>query len=97
MVVVVPVDENAHLQSKIVPLSQAALYAFMTLDGLNISKVDFKADFKENMFDYFITCDKDEGLDEVFELGARVLIAPKNSTLEEIAEGVAFSELDEVS
>jgi hypothetical protein len=98
MVVVVPIKDKKDLESKITRLNDSRSFAFLYLnEKMQIEKVEFKPTFENEIFDYFITCDKSEDLDSVFDLGARVLLAFNGVTLDEIVEGMMFRELDEIS
>ena len=97
MVIVVPVKENEGESSKAVTTKEASMYAFMQLaEGMKIEKITFKESFSNELFDYIVTPDKDDELDEAFDLGARALLAYPGMNLEEIVEAMMFRELDEI-
>jgi len=97
MLVVIPVDSDDMDEAKITSIESAEHFAFLELgEGAKIEKVEFKNSFSEDFFDYFIVNNKNEELDVVYELGARVLLAMPNSYVEDILEAFMFRELDEV-
>ncbi len=97
MLVVVPVESIGGESSKIATVKEAKSFAFMELgEGMQIERLEFKPSFSNEMFDYIVTPDKNDELDEAFELGARALLAYPGMLLEEIAEAMMFRELDEI-
>lgn len=96
MLIVVPVDKNDIDEAKITSIDEAEYFAFINTEGGKINSYEFKDSFANEMFDYIIVNDKNEDLDEVFELGARALLARKNMYIEDIIEALMFAELDEI-
>lgn len=97
MVIVVPVKANEGESSKIATLQDATMYAFIQLaEGMKIERITFKENFSNELFDYIVTPNKNDELDEAFDLGARALLAHPGMDLEEIVEALMFRELDEI-
>ncbi|HIE35288.1 MAG TPA: hypothetical protein EYP79_03725 [Campylobacterales bacterium] len=97
MVVVIPVNNDNLEEAKITSFNDANFFLFLTLStGAKIENYKFKKSFQDEMFDYIVVNNKNEELDEVFELGARALLARKNMYVEDIVEAIMFSELDEI-
>ncbi|WP_200762763.1 hypothetical protein [Nitrosophilus alvini] len=97
MLVVIPVNLNDIDEAKITSIESAKYFAFLQLgEGAKLENVEFKKSFSEDFFDFFIVNSKNEELDTVYELGARVLLAMPNSYVEDILEAFMFRELDEV-
>ena len=97
MLVVVPVKSEDGAKSIVTRVKDADLFAFVALgEGMRIEDIAFKKSFENEMFDYIITPDKEDELDEAFDLGARALLAMPGMSVEDIVEGLMFRELDEI-
>ncbi len=98
MLVVVPVREADGADSVVCRVGEAKAFAFMRLgEGMQIEGVEFKESFSNELFDYIVTPDKNDDLEEAWDLGARALLAMPGMSLEEIAEAMMFRELDEIA
>ncbi|WP_187647394.1 hypothetical protein [Nitrosophilus labii] len=98
MLVVIPVDLNDMEEGKITSIADANYFVFLKLaDGAKVKNSEFKKSFSNEIFDYIVVNDRNEDLEEVFELGARALLARKNMYIEDILEAIMFAELDELA
>ena len=96
MIVVIPVDKNDIDEAKIVSIDNAKTFAFINTESGKIKDYQFKDSYENEMFDYIIVNSKNEELEEVFDLGARALLARPNMYIEDIIEALMFCELDEI-
>ncbi|WP_281951547.1 hypothetical protein [Nitrosophilus kaiyonis] len=96
MLVVIPVDKSDIEEAKIVSINKAKSFAFIDTESGKIKDYQFKDSFENEMFDYIIVNSKNEELEDVFELGARALLARENMYIEDIIEALMFAELDEI-
>ncbi len=97
MVVVVPVAKEEGSDSIVVPVKDAKHFAFVHLgEGMELQKIEFKESFFNELFDYIVTPNKEDDLEEAYDLGARALLAMEGMSIEEIVEGLMFRELDEI-
>ena len=88
---------KAQQGSEVCSLKEAKSFAFIELgEGMEMRAVKFRDTFANELFDYFVTTDKHDDLDEVFELGARVLLARPGMSIDDVVEGMMFRELDEI-
>jgi len=96
MIVVIPVDSNDFEEAKITPIKEAKFFVFLDTKEGKIKNWEFKKDYKNDIFDYMVVMDKNENLEDVFELGARALLGRKNMYIDDIVEALMFAELDEI-
>ena len=97
MRIVVPVKVQDGLDSVVSLIDEASGFAFLDLgEGMSVETLSFKNSFENELFDYIIVCDKNEELEEAFDLGARALLARPGMNLDEIVEALMFRELDEI-
>ena len=97
MRIVVPIKKQDGLQSQICLIDEAQGFAFVELgEGMSVENLQFQENFENELFDYIVVCDKNEELEEAFDLGARALLARPGMSLEEIVEALMFRELDEI-
>jgi len=95
--VAIPVTEFQGVDSTITDLKGARGFVFVQLgEGMEIEGVRFKEDLDGEPLDYIVTPERDDDLEEAFDLGARALLAPRGSSVEEIVEAMMFRELDEI-
>ncbi len=98
MRVLVPVREKSGEESIVCNVGDAGSFALLELgEGMEIVQIDFRDDFSDELFDYIVTSDKNDDIDEAFELGARALLARPGMSIEEIVEAMMFRELDEIA
>ena len=97
MLIVIPVDKEDIEEAKITSIENAKSFAFIDTESGKIKNYEFKDRFDNEMFDYIIVNDKNEDIEEVFELGARALLARPNMYIEDIIEAIMFAELDEIA
>ena len=98
MRVLVPVRQAQGEESEVCPLTQATSFALVELgEGMEIRSIAFVQDFVNVFFDYIVTSDKNDEVDEAFELGARALLAREGMSVAEIVEAIMFRELDEIA
>ncbi len=94
MKIVIPLSQK---DGGVVSLKEAILYAIVTVNGsMQVQDIAYKEDFSQEFFDYIVTPDKHDELDEAYELGARALLARKGMDVDEIIEAMMFRELDEI-
>ncbi len=92
MLVVIPLDGEM-----ITRVSEAKEFAFVKLgESMQIEKITKYPSFANQLFDYIVTPDKDENLEEAYELGARALLAREGMSIDDIVEAMMFRELDEI-
>jgi len=96
MIVVIPVDKDDIDEAKIVSIDNAKTFAFIDTQNGKIKDYQFRDSYENEMFDYIIVNSRDENLEEIFDLGARALLAKANMSIEEIVEALMFAELDEI-
>ncbi len=98
MRIVLPVSERDP-DSSICKLDDRACFAVMELDeNSRISTIDFFDD-KEAIYtkaDIFVIQDPEEDVDEVMEMGVKVLLAEYGATIEDIHEAFMFTQLREI-
>ncbi len=98
MRVVVPVREAEGEESIVCKVGEAGSFAFLELgEGMEILDITFRNGFSDDFFEYIVTPDKNDDIDEAFELGARALLARPGMSVEEIVEAMMFRELDEIA
>ncbi len=98
MRVVIPVREAEGEESIVCKVAEAKSFAFLELgEGMEILDITFRNGFSDDFFDYIVTPDKNDDIDEAFELGARALLARPGMSIEEIVEAMMFRELDEIA
>ncbi|MRI58282.1 MAG: hypothetical protein C6H99_02115 [Epsilonproteobacteria bacterium] len=97
MVVVMGVRSQEGEESIIAPVRDAEAFAFVTLgEGMRIEAIEFRKSFENELFDYIVTPDKHDDLEDAYDLGARALLAMPGMSVEEIVEALMFRELDEI-
>ncbi|BCD60898.1 MULTISPECIES: hypothetical protein [unclassified Nitratiruptor] len=97
MLIVVPTKEFAGEDSKISTVTEAQTFVFVQLgEGMQIEEIHEKPSFENELFDYIVSPDKSDNLEEAFNLGARALLARNGMSVEEIVEALMFRELDEI-
>ncbi|BCD68728.1 hypothetical protein [Nitratiruptor sp. YY09-18] len=97
MHIVIPVKSVNKEESIVAPTKEATSYAFLELgEGMQIVAINFFDALPQDFFDYIITPDKNDNLDEAYELGARALLARAGMSIDEIVEALMFRELDEI-
>ena len=98
MRVVIPVREAKGKESVVCKVAEAKSFAIVDLgEGMELLKITFRESFSDDFLDYIVTPDKDDDIDEAFELGARALLARPGMRVEEIVEAMMFRELDEIA
>ena len=97
MLVVVPVQEEAAQESLATSVKRAKSFAFLYLgEGMRLERLEFRESFADELFDYIVTTDKNDDLEEAYDLGARALLAMPGMCVEDVVEGLMFRELDEI-
>jgi len=94
MNIMIPINEEKNLCS----LKSRSSWAIVTLEEGNTEQISFyenKEKIKDSL-DYVVLNSKDEPLDEFFDDGIDVLIAPIQKTIDDIIEAYMFRELHEV-
>ena len=94
MKIVIPLSQK---DGGVVSLKEAKLFAIVNVDeSMQVQDIAYQEDFSQEFFDYIVTPDKHDELDEAYELGARALLARKGMDVNEIVEAMMFRELDEI-
>lgn len=94
MKIVIPLSQK---DGGIVTLKEAKLYAIVQVnESMQIEDITYTEDFSQEFFEYIVTPDKNDDLDEAYELGARALLAREGMDIDEIIEAMMFRELDEI-
>ena len=94
MKIVIPLSQK---DGGVVSLKEAKLFAIVNVDeSMQVQDIAYQEDFSQEFFDYIVTPDKHDELDEAYELGARALLARKGMDVDEIVEAMMFRELDEI-
>jgi len=94
MKIVIPLSQK---DGGIVTLKEAKLYAIVQVnESMQIEDITYTEDFSQEFFEYIVTPDKNDELDEAYELGARALLAREGMDIDEIIEAMMFRELDEI-
>ncbi len=97
MLVVIPVRECRSEESEVCLVTEAKMFAFVRVgDGMSIEEIECKERLGEQFFDYIVTIDKADSLEEAYDLGARALLARRGMRVEDVIDAMMFRELDEI-
>jgi len=99
MFILIPVDGNNGLDSKITTLFDMKTWAFVEFEDGKAKTVQFSEDrtsFDTDWIDFVVLENKFENYMEFMGEGMMCLVRRKEETVEEVVSAFAFKELDEI-
>ena len=99
MFILIPVDSDNGLESKITTLAEMKTWAFVEFEDGKAKTVQFSEDrtaFGVEWIDFVILENKFENYIDFMGEGMMCLVKRKEETVEEVVSAFAFKELDEI-
>jgi len=99
MYILIPVDEDNGLESKITTLANQKTWALVTFEGGKAAEIQFSEDrtsFGIDWIDFVVLDNKFENYMDFMGEGMMCLVKREEETVEEIISAFAFKELDEI-
>ena len=99
MLILIPVDSENGLESKITTIAAMKTWALVDFDAGKAKTINFSEDrtaFDVDWVDFIILENKFENYIEFMGEGIMCLVKRKEETVEEIVSAFAFKELDEI-
>jgi len=97
--ILIPVDSDAGMKAKIVPISEMKIWAIVEFVDGQAKSVVFHKDRTESgieWIDFVVLDNKFENYMDFMNEGMMCLVKRKEETIEEIISAFAFKELDEI-
>ena len=99
MYILIPVDGENGLESKITTLADQKTWALVTFEGGKAANIQFSDDrnaFDADWVDFIILENKFENYLDFMGEGMMCLVKRQEETIEELVSAFAFKELDEI-